>query len=232
MANYLALLFADSRGNSEHALRLWLSRYRRQLAEKSPDADEPVADIGALTLGVRLNSSKSPSAYERVVYSKGSWVIHMLREMLRQPGAKQPDARFTALLQKLASKYAYRALSTDDLQHEVEAMMTPSMDLENSRSMDWFFDDWVRGTGIPHYRVEFTVHHDENGYSVRGKLFQTGVPRSFLASVPLYATSGSGRSFLGNVIAGGQETSFRFHTSSPPHKVLIDPQMTLLCTTE
>ena len=232
IANYLALRFADSRGNPEHTLRVWLSRYRHQLTEKSPDVDEPAGDIGALTLGLRLNSSKSPSAYERVVYSKGSWIIHMLREMLRQPGSKQPDARFIALLQKLVTKYAYRGLSTEDLQHEVEFVMTPGMDLENSRSMDWFFDEWVRGTGIPHYRIEYAVHHDEAGHSVHGKLFQTGVPRSFLASVPLYATGGSGRSFLGNVVAGGPETSFRFHVSAPPHKILIDPQMTLLCTTE
>src|SRR5438477_11051079 len=78
ISNYLALLFADTRGNPEHTLRVWLSRYRRQLTEKSPDADEPAAEIGPLTLGVRLNSSKSPSAYERVVYGKGSWIIHML----------------------------------------------------------------------------------------------------------------------------------------------------------
>src|SRR2546430_7678452 len=96
-----------------------------------------------------------------------------------------------------------------------------------------FFDEWVRGAGIPHYRVEFTAHRDDTGYSVRGKLFQTGVPRSFLASVPLYATGSSGgRSFLGNVLAAGPETAFRFHTSSPPHKILIDARMTLLCTTD
>jgi peptidase M1-like protein len=239
ISNYLALLFADTRGNPEHTLRVWLSRYRRQLLEKSPGADEPAGDIGAPTLGLRLNSSKSPSAYERVVYSKGSWIIHMLREMLRQPavagqpGSKQPDAPFTALLQKLVTKYAYRALSTDDFQHEVESVMTPSMDLEGGRSMEWFFDEWVRGTGIPRYRVEFTTHRDDTGYSVRGKLFQTGVPRSFLASVPLYATgSVGGRSFLGAVVAAGPETSFRFHTLSPLRKILIDPQMTLLCTTD
>ncbi|HEY6945150.1 MAG TPA: M1 family aminopeptidase [Candidatus Acidoferrum sp.] len=233
ISNYLALLFADSRGNPEHALRTWLSRYRHQLTEKSPDADEPTGEIGALTLGVRLNSSKSPHAYEHLVYSKGSWIIHMLREMLRQPGSKQPDTRFTALLQKLATKYAYRALSTDDFQHEVESVMTPGMDLEGGRSMDWFFDEWVRGTGIPHYRVEFTAHRDEAGYTVRGKLFQTGVPRSFLASVPIYATGGAGgRSFLGHVVAAGPETSFSFHTSGLPRKILIDPQMTLLCTTD
>jgi len=233
ISNYLSLLFADTRGNPEHTLRVWLTRYRRQLTEKSPDADEPAADIGAATVGLRLNSSKSPSAYERVVYSKGSWIIHMLREMLRQPGTAQPDARFTALLRKLVTKYAYRALSTEDLQSEVEAVMTPGMDLEGSRTMDWFFEEWVRGTGIPHYRVEFTAHHDDTGYSIRGKIFQTGVPRSFIGSVPLYGTGGApGRTFLGTVVAAGPETSFHFHTSSPPHKLLIDPQMTLLCTSE
>lgn len=233
IANYLALLFADTRGNPEHTLRVWLSRYRRQLTEKSPDADEPAAEIGALTLGLRLNSSKSPSAYERVVYAKGSWIIHMLREMLRQPGSKQPDERFTALLRRLENKYAYRALTTDDLQHEVESAMTPAMALEGGRSMDWFFDEWVRGTGIPHYRVEFTVHREEDGYSVRGRLFQTNVPHWFLASVPLFATSSTGgRWFLGHVVAAGPETSFRFHASNAPHKILIDPQTTLLCTTE
>ena len=99
--------------------------------------------------------------------------------------------------------------------------------------MEWFFDEWVRGTGIPHYRVEFTAHRDETGFVVRGKLLQTGVPRSFLAPVPLYATGGpGGRSFLGTVIAAGPETSFRFHATAPPRKILIDPQMTLLCITE
>ena len=233
ISNYLSLLFADARGNPEHTLHNWLTRYRHQLTEKSADAHEPAGDIGSLTLGYRLDSSKSPSAYERVVYSKGSWVMHMLREMLREPRSKQPDARFTALLRKLVTKYAYRALSTDDLQREVEAVMTPAMDLEGGRSMDWFFEEWVRGTGIPHYRVEFTAHHEENGYSIRGKLFQTGVPHGFIASVPLYTSgSGSGRTFLGTVVAAGAESSFHLHSSVAPHKILIDPQMILLCTTE
>ena len=88
----------------------------------------------------------------------------MLREMLRQPGAKNPDARFFALLHTLATKYAYRALSTSDLQHEVEAVMTPAMDLEGGHSMEWFFEQWVRGTGVPRYRVEYSVHNSDKGY--------------------------------------------------------------------
>ena len=232
IANYLALLFADSRKPSAHELRVWLERYRKQLEEKVPGSDIPAGEIGALPLGNRLNSSKSPFGFEEVIYSKGSWIIHMLREMLRQPGSKDPDARFVTLLRTLSAKYAYRALSTDDLQHEVEAIMTSAMDLEGGRSMEWFFEQWVRGTGIPRYRVEFSTHHTDKGEVVRGKLFQIGVPRSFIASVPLYANNGSGHNvYLGAVVAAGPETSFHFTTQVPPHKLVIDPQMTLLCTT-
>jgi hypothetical protein len=233
IANYLALLFADNQRLLDHKLRLWLERYRKQLAEKSAHSDVPAADLGALTLGSRLNSSRSSDGFEQVIYGKGAWVIHMIRELLRQPGTKNPDGRFTALLQTISAKYAYRALSTDDLQHEVEAVMTPSMDLEGGRSMEWFFEQWVHGTGIPHYRVEFSVRRSEKGNFVRGKLFQTGVPRSFLAHVPLYAGSGAGHGvFLGSVLASGPETPFQFIAPGAPRRILIDPQMTLLCTTE
>jgi len=232
IANYLALLFADTKKNPDHTLHVWLARYRQQLVEKLPGATEAPGDIGALTLGTRLNSSKSPSAYEEIVYSKGSWVIHMLREMLRQPGTKNPDARFMALLQRLVKKYAYRSLSTDDFRREVETAMTPAMDLEGGRSMEWFFEEWVRGTGVPHYRVEFTAHHTEKGYEIRGKLFQTGVPRSFIANVPLYAAGAGHGTFLGAVVASGPETPFHFVAESALRKITVDPQMTLLCTSE
>jgi Peptidase family M1 domain len=232
IANYLAVLFADTKKNPDHTLHVWLARYRQRLVEKLPGATEAAGDIGALTLGTRLNSSKSPDAYEEIIYSKGTWVIHMLREMLRQPGARNPDERFVTLLQTLVTKYAYRALSTDDLQHEVEAVMTPAMDLEGGRSMEWFFEEWVRGTGIPRYRVEFTAHHTEKGYQIRGKLLQTGVPRSFIASVPLYSSGAGHSALLGTVLAAGPETSFHFVVPIAPHKIVVDPRLTLLCTSE
>jgi hypothetical protein len=233
LANYLGLLFADSRKVPEHALRDWLVRYRTQLLTKLPEQDVPPAAFGPLSLGNRLSNSKSPAGFEQVIYSKGTWVIHMLRMLLRQPGGKNPDARFIALLRTLSSKYAYRALTTDDLQREVEAVMTPAMDLDGGRSMEWFFEEWVRGTGIPRYKVEFTVKRAETGFQVRGKLRQGGVPRGFVAPVPLYADVGPGqRVLLGTIIASGEETPFQFTTASAPRKLLIDPLMTLLCLTD
>jgi aminopeptidase N len=233
IANYLALLFADTQKRTDHSLHFWLGRYRQNLIEISPTSEFPRSEIGALELGNRLTSSKTPAGFEEVIYGKGAWVIHMLREMLRQPGAKNPEARFYALLHTLVTKYAYSALSTSDLQHEVEAVMTPSMDLEGGRSMEWFFEQWVRGTGVPRYRVEYSVHNTDKGYLVRGKLYQDDVPRSFIAPVPLYAGANAAHAtLLGTVVAAGPETSFHFTTQTEPHKILIDPQMTLLCVTQ
>jgi hypothetical protein len=230
---YLALLFADSQKMPDRTLLAWLTRYRKQLIAKTPDSDRAPADIGPVTMGTRLSSSKSPEAYDTVVYSKGAWIFHMLREMLRQPNSRDPDARFVALLHTLVTKYAQRALSTDQLRMEVEAVMTPRMDLEGGHSMEWFFEEYVRGTGIPRYQVEFTTHRTEKGFQVRGKLIQAGVPHSFIAPIPLYVGSSAGHSaFLGTVVSSGEETSFTFNTASEPHKILIDPRMTLLCVSE
>lgn len=234
IASYLALMFADSQKPQDHELRVWLDRFRKSLLVKTETTDqETPAENGALTLGSRLNSSKAPRDYEVMIYSKGSWVLHMIREMLLQPKAEDPDERFTLLLRTLSRKYAYRALSTADLQKEVEAVMSPAMDLEGGRSMEWFFDEWIRGTGIPHYRVEYTSKIGDGNYLIKGTLQQTGVPRSFIAPVPIYASIGAGHTvYLGTVTAEGAKTTFHFTTPSLPHKLLIDPQNTLLCVTE
>ncbi|MGA2482221.1 MAG: M1 family aminopeptidase [Candidatus Acidiferrales bacterium] len=233
IANYLAMMFADSQKSPERSLRRWLEYYRAQLLGRLPGEEEIADEAGPLVMGSRLTSSKSPGGFERVVYGKGAWVFHMLRMMLRQPDSRDPDARFRALLRTLAAKYRFQPLTTQDLQREVEAVMTPAMDLEGRHSMEWFFAEWVRGTGIPRYRVEFSARPGEKGVIVRGALLQTGVPKSFVAPVPVYATGLGGKQvYLGTVVATGQKTPFRFTTVSAPHKLVIDPQMTLLCVAE
>jgi hypothetical protein len=237
IAEYLALQFADSKKTQDHPLNTWLANYRKRLITKAEGEDRAPGDIGPVIAGRRLISSRSPDAYNVVVYAKGTWIMHMLREMLRQPNApagKDPDARFVGLLHALFSKYARKALTTADLQREVEAVMTPRMALEGGRSMEWFFDEYVRGTGIPRYKVQFTSHSSEKGFQIRGKLLQEGVPHSFIAPVPIYATTSiPGRTiYLGTVIATGEETNFTFTSGVQAHKLQIDPRMTLLCVPE
>jgi aminopeptidase N len=223
----------DSEKNPDRTLHTWLERHRLRLLTKIINEDLSPADVGPLIMGSRLSSSKSPDAYDAVIYSKGVWIIHMIHEMLRQPNSENPDARFMALLRTLVTKYDAKALTTSQLQKEVEAVMTPKMDLEGGRSMEWFFEQYVRGAGIPRYKVEFTSHHTEKGFQIRGKLLQSGVPHSFIAPVPLYASMGSGRNvLLGTVDTTGDETPFTFNVPAVPHKILVDPKLTLLCVSD
>jgi hypothetical protein len=49
----------------------------------------------------------------------------------------------------------------------------------------------------------------------------------------LYASGANGRNiYLGTVTAEGAKTSFHFTTTVAPRKLVIDPEMTLLCVSE
>jgi hypothetical protein len=235
LANYMAVLHADSKKPQDRLLNIWLERFRDDLAAKIPGSDATVEETGPLTLGFRLRSSKFPEAYNTIIYAKGAWTFHMLRMMLRDPAAKDSDARFNKLLQTLLRDYRYRGLSTADLKREVEKVMTPAMALEGGHSMDWFFDQWVHGTGIPRYALSVDLRPQGKGetFLIRGKLKQTDVPESFTAPVPLYATRALGKPvLLGTIVTSGRETSFQFTTRFRPGRILVDPNLTLLRITE
>jgi hypothetical protein len=234
IANYLAVMYADSKRPSANVLNTWLNSFRSELLRPVPNSTQVVADAGPLDLGMRLGSSRVPRAYDVIVYDKGAWVFHMLRQMLRDPDAKtsaERNARFDALLRDVLKEYRFHALSTAELQRAVEKTMTPSMDLEGAHSMNWFFDEWVHDIGIPHYTIEFQTHPHGQQFLITGKLKQEGVPDSFTEAVPIYAAVKEGKSqLIGRVITTGPETRFRLTSPLHPSHLLIDPQNTILCT--
>jgi aminopeptidase N len=166
----------------------------------------------------------------KIIYGKGAWVFHMLRMMMQDPTSKNPDDRFIKLLHSLMESHRYRALTTEDLQKAVEHVMTPAMAVEGGHSMDWFFEQYVRSTGIPTYDVKYSVRPGPKGFLVKGKLFQKDVSDDFVLRVPIYGQGkGAKPALLGHVVTSGEETSFQFTTPVAPKRLLIDPQMTLLC---
>lgn len=235
LANYLALLYSESKKPAEHRLTTWLEHYRADLLVKLPGptgSNETIEQIGPLTLGMRLATPKVPEAYATIVYGKGTWVFHMLHELMHESGSNDPDAKFRELLRSVLKDYKFQTLSTADFQRAVEQHMTPAMDVEGSRRMNWFFDEWVRGTGIPHYSVKYEVKAKGTEFLVSGVLEQQGVNDDFSVPVPIYGTRIGGKAErLGTVVTSGRETRFHFGTRVRPTKVVIDPRLTVLCTT-
>jgi Peptidase family M1 domain len=232
MANYMAILYADSRKPGDHRLAKWLEHYRAELLAKPEGSHEMLDEAGPLSLGLRLNGFQ-PRAYNVIVYGKGAWVIYMLSEMFRDPAAKDPDEKFRTFLRAVLEKYRFRAITTDDFEREAEQYMTPAMDLEGSHRLNWFFEQWVNHTGIPRYSVKFTTKPKAQEFQVSGTLTQDGVEDGFTERVPLYITHGAGKpEFLGNVVTSGAETQFHFTSKTKPGHLVVDPFHTLLCQFE
>jgi hypothetical protein len=230
LANYIALVGADAEKPGAHLLAHWLDHYRKDLTSRDSGQENTVDDAGPLVHGIRLNSSRDPNAYVKIIYGKGAWIFHMLRMMLQDPASKNPDERFIALLHGLLEAHRYGTLTTEDLQKAVERVMTPAMAVEGGHSMDWFFEQFVRSTGVPTYDLEYSVRPGPKGFLVRGKLIQKNVPDDFVLRVPIYVQEqGSKPALLGHVVTSGEETAFQFTAGALPKRLLIDPQMTLLC---
>jgi hypothetical protein len=166
--------------------RFWRER-RKDILDKFPGNAVAHNDAGPITQGWRLFTQRSPSAYAAVVYSKGGYVLHMLRMMMWDGSSPKPDERFIAMMQDFTKTYGGKLATTADFQKVVERHMTPGMNATGDGKMDWFFNQWVHGTEIPRYKTDLKVAAGEAGkYRITGTIAQQGVSKDFRALVPIY----------------------------------------------
>ena len=223
LAAYSALLYLERQPDGPPRVRQWLERYRQDLLEV--DAEGERADnIGALSLGARLDSSRSPEGFTQLIYSKGPWVIHMLREMLRDPGSGS-DEVFLSALRRLAARGGSAPLITADFQAALETVLPAHADAEKNGQLDWFFQQWVFDTGIPRYRLEWRLGGDGQ---VEGTIEQSEVSPLFTMPVPVYARYGERLEPLGQVVVTGEQAAFRFPVRARPDAVVLDPHGAVL----
>lgn len=147
-----------------------LEGYRREIVGRRGKA-------GPIWLGPRLYTSSTSQDYRIVVYQKGAWVIHMLRNLFLDLNTMDED-RFVLMLRELYASYAGGRLSTEEFRAHAERHL--GIDL------GWFFDQWVYGTEIPSYRVSYTGRKLEGGeYGVSVRVAQENVSPEFRMYVPL-----------------------------------------------
>ena len=141
---------------------------------------------GPITLGWRLSTPRSPQAYQAMVYSKGAYVLHMLRMAMMQHGKPNPDAKFIEMMRDFVASWSDRNPSTKDFQAIVERHMVPNLDLAGDGRMDWFFRQWVDGTEIPRYATKVEITKTGDQYRIHGTVSQDGVSEGFRSLPHLY----------------------------------------------
>jgi hypothetical protein len=158
-------------------------------------------DAGPLTMGYRASNSRTGGGItRRLIYPKGAYVLHMIRMMMFDN--RDGDKQFKETMQDFVNTYRGKAATTEDFKAMVEKHMTRQMDLDKNHKMDWFFNEYVYGTGIAQYGFHASVEATPDGKThVKGELTRTGVPESWKDVVPMYAHVGTKTLRLGALFA-------------------------------
>ena len=232
LANYSAMLSFEA--DYPKDFRTILDYYRLHLAEKGPEG-KLNREAGPVTLGNRLNSSIFPGGFDLIAYGRGTWLIHMLREFLRDgthASGENADDLFFSVLRNLQHDYSCKQMSTRDMQRAFERALPKSLYHEGKPSLNWFFNGWVNGTAMPKYQLS-DVRFERKGTIVRasGKLLQKDAPEDLVTAVPIYAETVRGDwRFLARVFADGEETAIALNVPSGTRRLVVDPYGTILTT--
>ena len=220
-ADFSAGLFLQATEQKPDKYLTYWRRARETITEKNQFGNR-ANDAGPLWMGLRLNTYRTPGAYNRLVYPKGGYVLHMLRGMMWD--VKTNDQRFMDMMHDFVKTYFHRNASTEGFKAIVEKHMTPQMDLDGNHRMDWFFDEWVYGTDVPRYKLQYSLTPESDGKLIlKGVLTQSEVSERFKMIVPVYLDFDGKLMRLGTVpIAGNGTKEFQVRLPQKPKRVLVN----------
>jgi peptidase M1-like protein len=231
LANYVSLLLLERTQPTD--VQITMENYRQVLASRSRQGRRLV-EAGPVTLGSRLSSSHFPNGYEIITYGRGTWLIHMLRWMMRD-ASRSPenpagdDTLFLALLRNLVQRYDGKQITNADFEAAVEEVLPRSLWFENRKSLDWFFDGWVNGTAFPQLELsDIKIAKGAKGVTASGNIHQSSAPFDLVTSVPVYGVAGDRQVYLGRVFAEGSDTHFSLAAPPEVMQVQLDPFHTVL----
>src|SRR5437667_4705617 len=199
-------------------------RQRLRILEKNNFGVSP-NDAGPLWMGLRLESPRTERAYQGVTYSKGAYVLQMLRSLMySDQGAGNRDQAFIDMMHDFMESHRSSAASTESFKAIAEKHMTKQMDLQQNGRLDWFFGEWVYGTQIPRYHFKYDLQPGNGGnVKVRVELTQSEVDDQFAMFVPIFADFGKGMVRIGQLaVVGNAMRTAIFNMDQQPKKVALN----------
>ena len=218
-ADFSAALFIQAT-DPKRFRDLWDMR-RRHLLQKDSAGHRP-EDVAPLWLNLQADAYLEPRVRTALVYDKGAYVLEMLRTVMEDSRAQNPDGRFIDTMHDFVSTYAGRNASTEDFRQIVAKHMNDSM--------DWFFKEWVYGTETPSYQFSYDLKDSGGGGTMLHlSLTQSGVSDAFFMKVPVYLWIEGRPHRLGLLSVKGANTSTAdIPLSFRPEKVTLDEYHTIL----
>lgn len=207
LAEWSAYELRESKANNSQ-----LDNLRREQLEK------------ALTFEQTVSLARAPSslddqstAYQYVMYGKGSMVYNLLRQTIGQQ-------KFNQLLRTFLQQYRGKAVSIDDFEKLASQVA--------GNNLRYFFARWVEGTGVPEFTLDYQIIRTKGGkFLARGTVRQNYENLRLPLELKLRA---EGENNLPPVVIQMDETSadFNLESSGKPLEVIIDPNYKLLRISE
>ena len=182
-------------------------------------------DIGPLVLGRRLNTSKTLGAYQTLIYQKGALVLRMLHFLMSDP-ATVNDAGFVTMMTDFVNKYRNGAATTEQFaavagQHFANTPIGRKFQL---RDLNWFFSQWVYGTELPSYTLEYEMKPNADGSMLlSGVVKQDNAGPNWMMVLPLVMSFDGNQEARTTVRVMGASTPFELKLPTRPRKVELDP---------
>jgi hypothetical protein len=220
-AEFSAGLFVETLQKPADAQKFW-DRLQVEITEKN-NFGNSANDAGPIWLGYRLDTPKNPDAARRIIYPKGAYLLQMIRMLMRDE--KTGDQDFSGMMKDYVQNFLYRNPSSEDFIAVVQKHMKPSMDLDGRHTMEWFTREWVYGTDLPKYRLDYSLKPSEGGkFRFAGKMTQSDVSPEFVMRVPIYFDFDGRIVRVGSSVLKGNTTTQEFTVDLPkkPKRVLLN----------
>lgn len=167
----------------------------------------------------RYDTTSAYDIFDVIIYYKGAWVVHMLRNVLGD------SVFFDALQYYYNSEFAYGSLDTWDLCQVFEDA--------TGRELDWFFQQWIFGGYRPHYLYCYwTEPSDSGGYDLFLSVDQshTTDPEVFIMPIDFTFKDVNGDEDTVSVWIDERKDVQRLNFPDSIVKVRLDPEHWILKT--
>src|SRR6267142_9414 len=176
----------------------------------------------ALTFEQTASIARAPSAlddqsaaYQSIVFHKGAMVFRMLRETLGK-------GKFDQLLRSYLEEYRGKNASIDNFEHLTTQIA--------AQKMRYFFAQWVEGTGVPEFTVDYQIIRTRAGkFRTRGTVKQNFEGLRMPVELMLRT---EGDSQTTTVRLENKSEDFDFESNGPPIEVIVDPNNKILRMSE
>jgi hypothetical protein len=175
-------------------------------------------DVGPIWLGDRLSAENTPTA-SRLLYTKGGYVVHMLRMLLRD-FPRGDDSRFIRMMHDYVDTWRGKNASTADFKAIV--------DKHFGQDMSWFFQQYVYGTEVSDVQVRYSVTGAGADQVLNVEVTQKDVSPQFITWLPVVVVTEKG-TIGGKLIVKGATAQAKIPLPAPLKTVEFNPLKAVLC---